>query len=100
MFLFGGWLQRVFIIKILGPPAANQILLTIGLGLILSNTAMLIYSSDYQIITTSYSSSSIKFWGISLSQPLLISFIITCVIAGFLYWFLAKTNLGQAIRAT
>lgn len=100
MFLFGAILQKVFINRILGSLPQNQILLTIGLGLIMSNTAMLAFTSDYKILTTSYSSSSFNIAGISISEPLLISFLITCAITACLYWFLMKTDTGQAIRAT
>jgi len=61
---------------------------------------MLAFTSDYRILTTSYSSSSFDLFGISISQPLLISFLITCVITLMLYWFMMKTDTGQAIRAT
>ena len=60
MFLFGGLLQKIFINRIQGALPQNQILLTIGLGLIMSNTMMLVYTSNYKIITTSYSSDSFK----------------------------------------
>jgi branched-chain amino acid transport system permease protein len=101
MFLFGGLLQRVFINRILDALAQNQILLTIGLGLIMSNTVMLIFTSDYKILTTPYSSSTIQVGGgVSVSWPLLISFLITAAITAGLYWFLLKTDTGQAIRAT
>lgn len=100
MFLFGALLQRVFINRVLGALPQNQILLTIGLGLIMSNTVMLLFTSDYRILTTSYSSGSVKIWGLSISEPLFISFVITAAITGLLYWFLIKTDTGQAIRAT
>ena len=100
MFLFGAIMQKVFINRILGTLPQNQILLTIGLGLIMSNTAMLAFTSDYKILTTSYSSSSFNIAGISISEPLLISFLITAAITVGLYWFLMKTDTGQAIRAT
>lgn len=100
MFLFGGFLQKVFINRMLGALPQNQILLTIGLGLIMSNTMMLIYTSDYKILSTSYSSASFNVGGISVSTPLAISFAITALITAILYWFLMKTDTGQAIRAT
>jgi branched-chain amino acid transport system permease protein len=100
MFLYGGFLQKFFINRVLNALPQNQILLTIGLGLIMSNTIMLIYTSDYKILTTPYSSSSIKILGLSISEPLAISFVITAVITAMLYWFLMKTDTGQAIRAT
>jgi branched-chain amino acid transport system permease protein len=100
MFLFGAVLQKVFINRVLNALPQNQILLTIGLGLIMSNTVMLLFTSDYKIITTSYSSGSVNIGGISVSQPLFISFVITAAITAALYWFLIKTDTGQAIRAT
>ena len=100
MFIFGGVLQKVFVNRIIGALPQNQILLTIGLGLIMSNFMMLAFTSDYKILTTSYSSSSLQLGSISISQPLAVSFIITVAITLFLYWFLIKTDTGQAIRAT
>jgi branched-chain amino acid transport system permease protein len=100
MFLFGAVLQVVFINRVLNALPQNQILLTIGLGLIMSNAVMLLFTSDYRILTTSYSSGSVSIGGISISQPLFISFIITAALTAALYWFLIKTDTGQAIRAT
>jgi branched-chain amino acid transport system permease protein len=100
MFLFGAFLQKVFINRMQGALPQNQILLTIGLGLIMSNTMMLAYTSDYKILSTGYSSSSFNIAGISISTPLAISFLITAAITAMLYWFLLKTDTGQAIRAT
>jgi branched-chain amino acid transport system permease protein len=100
MFLFGVLLQRVLIQRVLDALPQNQILLTIGLGLILSNTVMLIFTADYKILSTSYSSGSVMLGGISVSQPLFVSFLITAAITGALYLFLLKTDVGQAIRAT
>ena len=100
LFLWGAFLQKVFINRVLGALPQNQILLTIGLGLIMSNAVMLIFTSDYQILTTSYSSSSFDLFGLSVSQPLLYSFLVTVGITAALFWFLSRTDTGQAIRAT
>jgi branched-chain amino acid transport system permease protein len=100
LFLFGAILQKTVINKVLNALPQNQILLTIGIGLILSNTMMLFFTSDYRIISTSYSSGSFRLGEISVSTPLLLSFVITAAITAFLYWFLLKTDTGQAIRAT
>jgi branched-chain amino acid transport system permease protein len=100
LFLFGAFLQKVVVNRVLDALPQNQILLTIGLGLIMSNTVMLAFTSDYKILTTKYSSSSVKLGGLSISSPLVISFLITAVITVALYWFLLKTDTGQAIRAT
>lgn len=100
LFLFGALLQKLVINRVLDALPQNQILLTIGIGLILSNTMMLLFTSDYRIISTSYSSGSFRIGEISVSTPLLLSFVITGVVTAVLYWFLLKTDTGQAIRAT
>jgi branched-chain amino acid transport system permease protein len=100
MFLYGAFLQKVFINRALNALPQNQILLTIGMGLVMSNSVMLAFTSDYKILSTSYSSSSVTILGISISEPLVVSFIITVAITAALYWFLYRTDRGQAIRAT
>ena len=76
LFLFGALLQKTVINRVLNALPQNQILLTIGIGLILSNTMMLLFTSDYRIISTTYSSGSFRLGEISVSTPLLLSFAI------------------------
>jgi len=100
LFLLGAILQRSLINRVLDALPQNQILLTIGIGLVLSNVAMLAFTSDYRILSTSYSSSSVALGPMHLSTPLIYCFLITAVITAALYWFLVKTDVGHAIRAT
>jgi branched-chain amino acid transport system permease protein len=107
LFLWGAFLQKVFINRVLNALPQNQILLTIGLGLIMSNAVMLIFTSDYRLLTgwhqadgSDASSARYDLFGLSLSKPLLFSFLITAAITAVLAWFLLKTDTGQAIRAT
>ena len=100
LFALGAVLQRLLIDRVLDALPQNQILLTIGVGLVLSNAAMLIFTSDYRILTTRYSSSSFHLAGISVSTPLAISFLITAALTAGLYWFLLRTETGTAVRAT
>jgi branched-chain amino acid transport system permease protein len=100
MFLFGALLQLTLVNRVLDALPQNQILLTLGIGLVISNTTMMLFTSDYKILSTSYSSSSVRLGGISISEPLAVSFAITVAITAALYWFLLRTDTGQAIRAT
>jgi len=61
---------------------------------------MLAFTSDYRILSTTYSSSSVALGSVRLSTPLLYCFLITSVITAALYWFLGRTDTGHAIRAT
>jgi branched-chain amino acid transport system permease protein len=100
MFLLGVVLQSTLVNRVLDDLPQNQILLTIGIGLVMRNAMMLCFTSDYRILTTAYSSSSIKLSAISLSRPLLLSFFLTAVLIASLVTFLARTDVGLAIRAT
>ena len=100
LFVLGALLQRTLINRALNALPQNQILLTIGIGLVLSNTSMLLFTSDYKILSTTYSSSSFAIGPVHLSTPLVYCFLITACITAALYWFLARTETGCAIRAT
>src|SRR5437764_12110380 len=92
LFVLGALLQRTLINRVLDALPQNQILLTIGIGLVLSNLAMLSFTSDYRILSTSYSSSSIGLGPIRLSPPLIYCFLITDAITATLYLFLVKKH--------
>src|SRR5262249_1413465 len=100
LFVLGAFLQRTLIHRVLDALPQNQILLTIGIGLVLSNTPILLFTSASRILSPSSSSSSVPLGGIRLSTPLLYCFAITAAITAALYWFLVKTDVGHAIRAT
>jgi len=100
IYVLGAILQLSLIDRVLDALPQNQILLTIGIGLVLSNLAQLAFTSDYRILSTSYSSSSVALGIIRLSTPLIYCFFITAAITVVLYWFLVKTDTGHAVRAT
>jgi branched-chain amino acid transport system permease protein len=100
-FLFGYAIEKTMISRVFSHPAENQILLTVGLGLIMSNSALLAFTSDPKILTTSYANSSLNLPGeISISIPMLLSFVVTCILFAALSFFLARTKTGLALRAT
>lgn len=100
LFFFGAAIERIFIQPVLRAKEENQILLTVGLGLIISNGILLLFGADYRNVTTAYSGAVFYLGPISLSVPMSISFLVTIVMAVSLYLFLMKTWTGMAIRAT
>lgn len=101
MFLFGVALQKTLISRVMDKSPEAHILLTIGISLILANIAMLSFTADYKMLKNNiYASSAFNVCGIAFSVPLIISFIITCLITAGLAWFLSHTYTGQALRAT
>ncbi|MBI4666023.1 MAG: branched-chain amino acid ABC transporter permease [Nitrospinae bacterium] len=78
----------------------NQVLMTVGIGMVLTEIMRFIFSSDFKSVKTPYSNATI-FWGeISFSVPLMIDFAIAVALTAALFFFLVKTDLGRSIRAT
>lgn len=78
----------------------NQVLMTVGIGMILVELARAIFSSDYRSVRTSYTDEAWHIGNISFSVPLMIAFAIAIVLTVGLFLLLTKTDLGRSIRAT
>lgn len=111
LFVLGIALQKFLINPVLKTDAIipeNQVILTVGIGMVLANLATIIFTSNYKSIPVDYAT---KAWylsdiwkaspiELSLSVPWTVSFLIAIVITVCLWMFLAKTDLGKSIRAT
>jgi branched-chain amino acid transport system permease protein len=111
LFLIGVGIQKFLINPVLKVDSIlpeNQVILTVGIGMVLANLATLFFSSNYRSTPVEYAT---KAWylsdiwkkspiELSLSFPWSVSFIISVVITVVLWFFLAKTDLGKSIRAT
>ncbi|WP_028320915.1 branched-chain amino acid ABC transporter permease [Desulfatiglans anilini] len=103
LFLLGALIQRYALNPLMEVESLlpeNQVLMTVGIGMVLTEIARFIFSSDYKSVQTAYSSSSFFLRGISFSVALTAAFFIALLFTGFMFWFLLKTDLGRAIRAT
>jgi branched-chain amino acid transport system permease protein len=78
----------------------NQVLMTVGIGMVLTETMRFIFSSDYKTVKTSYSNATFFLGDISFSVPLVLDLLFAIVLTVFLFWFLNKTDMGRSIRAT
>jgi len=74
--------------------------MTVGIGMVLTEIARFIFSSDYKSTTTAFSSQVFFLGTISLNAPMVIAFVIAVALTLILFWFLLKTDLGRSIRAT
>jgi branched-chain amino acid transport system permease protein len=93
-------IERLLLAPIAGAPEHAAILMTVGVGLILSNALLFLFGAHPQTIFTSYSTATVHLGPLSLSAPLLVSFAITVAVVAALYAVLTRTDLGRAIRAT
>ncbi len=102
LFLLGMFIQRTLLnplMKVDSILPENQVLMTVGIGMVLTEIARFIFSSNYLSAQPSYSSKAFHLSGISFSVPLCIAFVFACVLTLALFWFLLKTDLGRSIRA-
>ncbi|MDL2324710.1 branched-chain amino acid ABC transporter permease [Ruminococcaceae bacterium OttesenSCG-928-A16] len=102
MFLFGLMVFRTTIYKVIGKGDSNYILLTLGLSYLLQNIAQLIFGPDYRSLAVS---NDLKFASISLadnfiSVPRLVAFGAALILVILMSFFLNKTDIGRAMRAT
>jgi branched-chain amino acid transport system permease protein len=103
LFLLGVIIQKYLLnplIKVETILPENQVLMTVGIGMVLTEVMRFIFKSDYKYVTTSYSSATFFLGGISFNVPLTIAFFIALAFTAAMFWFLVKTDLGRSIRAT
>jgi branched-chain amino acid transport system permease protein len=111
LFLLGIALQKYLINPVLRVEAIipeNQVILTVGIGMVLANLATIIFQSDYLQTPVAYGTKAWylrDYWkdapvDISLSLPWTVSFSVAVLITVGLWFFLTKTDTGKSIRAT
>ena len=100
MFVLGAGIQHRLITPSLGTKSfTNLLFLTVGLGLLLSNGALVIFGSEYRSIRTAYSQTYIPMGPVTISLPRMISFGVLIVVTIALFAFLKYTTVGKQIRA-
>jgi branched-chain amino acid transport system permease protein len=111
LFLLGVGLQKYLInpvVKVDSILPENQVILTVGIGMVLANLATIIFKSDYLQTPVSYGTTAwylTDIWKtspieLSLSLPWSVSFVFSLMITAGLWFFLTKTDTGKSIRAT
>ena len=110
-----GWFTQRFLIALVsGTRVASsdneghfaQLILTLGLSLVLSNGAMILFGSSPQTISTPLASSS---WTLGpfgdaeimifINRARAIGWVFAVVIGAGLYWFIHRTRIGTTMRA-
>jgi branched-chain amino acid transport system permease protein len=102
LFLLGLAIEKGAISRILHRKSIlpeNQVILTVGVAMILTNSARLIFGSDYKSVHTAYSEKTFFLGSVSVSVPLVAAFALSVIITSLCYLLLSKTDLGKSIRA-
>jgi branched-chain amino acid transport system permease protein len=98
MFLLGVLLQRTLVTRVVDAPELSSLLLTFGISIALVNGAQLAFTSDLRSVE--FLTGAYLVGRIALSKSRLIAFAFAVAITALAYWFLQRTKLGKAIRAT
>ena len=96
-----GWLvQGQLISRVLKAPSVAQIFLTVGLLIVLENSALLAFGSQFRSVTTAYQTMSLSIGPLFISVPYLIAFSMSLACGLALWWFMRTSWFGRAMRAT
>lgn len=101
LFFIGMGVFHWTIRPILGHDAMNQIMLTLGLSLILQNTAQAIFKANVLTVRTPYTAWIYPLFdgNVIIRMSQVIAAVGALLTTFALYWFLQKTDAGRAIRA-
>ena len=111
LFVLGMGIQKFLINPVLKVDSIlpeNQVILTVGIGMVLANLATMIFKSDYRQTPVDYATKAwylSDYWPtspieLSLSFAWTVSFVFSLLITAALWFFLARTDTGKSIRAT
>ncbi len=98
MFFLGMLLQRTLVTRVVDAPELSSLLLTFGISIALVNLTQLAFTSDVRSVE--FLTGAFLVGPFALSKSRLVSFAFALVITVLAFWFLQKTKLGKAIRAT
>jgi len=95
--LFGAFLYRALLQRVVGQPALTTLLLTFGLSILFNNVLLNWFGPDVRIVR--WAQGSLVIGGVALPWTRLIAFALVIVVALCLFVFLQRSYAGKAIRA-
>ncbi len=99
LFVVGLVVQRGLVERILDAPHEMQILLMLGVALVLENGALVAFGPEPQRVRSPLTLATVWVGPLFVDVARLIAFLVAVALTLALYLFLARTDLGQTIRA-
>ncbi|MCL1991834.1 MAG: branched-chain amino acid ABC transporter permease [Spirochaetes bacterium] len=102
MYIFGCIAFQLCIKKVIGQGDSNYILLTIGLSFMIQNLLQLTFGANFRSLPVSDTlrMGSWEFVGTMFPISRVIAFLSAIAFVIFVNWFLTRTDIGRAMRAT
>ena len=103
-FLVGVGVHRALLVRVTGGGDPQrlmdaQLILTLGLSLIITNGTTMLLTPMPRGIKTAYATQAFAVGSVLLNQARSYAFVLALVLAGVVYVFLTRTDLGKALRA-
>lgn len=99
-FIFGIIIKRIFIERVIFKGHESQILITLGLAVLFKNFATVIFGPNFYSLNVPYRMKSFDIGGVLISLPRLLAFSLALIVVIILWYFLNKTEMGRAFRAS
>ena len=99
LFALGWAIQRGLVHRIVDAPHEMQILLMLGVALVLENAALVAFGPDPQRVRSPLTAATVWLGPIFVDVARLVTFGLALALTLALWFFLARTDLGQRIRA-
>ncbi len=99
LFVLGYLIQASVVNRILDYPEAMQVLPLVAVGLVLENTALLLWGPDHRSPQTALSLETLWIGPVMIDVSRLIAFTLAILITVGIFVFLKKSSTGKRIRA-
>jgi len=99
IFVLGYVIQSTVVNRILDYPEAMQVLPLVAMGIVLENTALLLWGPDHRSPDTALSLKTFWIGSAVIDVSRLLAFALSAVITLLIVLFLKKTHTGKCIRA-
>jgi branched-chain amino acid transport system permease protein len=100
LFCLGYLIQRHVINLVVRAQVFMTLILTFGLEILIMNLSTVVWTGNYRSVTTPYSGANIEIGPLIIPSVRLAIFLIALAITVGLYFFMSRTKLGNAIKAT
>ncbi len=100
LYLFGLLVEVTIIKSTIGKSDVVQVFATVGLSIVLQAGALMAFSANVLGLNVPVTNALVHAGPLSMGVPQLLAFTAAMLVAGALFVFLSRTDLGRAIRAT
>jgi branched-chain amino acid transport system permease protein len=101
IFLLGFFTYKIIIKRVINAPALMALLATFGLSLFFRNIAQFLWTPNNRFINTGFvTDKKIELGSIIIGMPQLLASIGSILMVIIIYYFIEKTRMGKAIKAT